>query len=127
MSVLKLLHPLIIKGKQIYPLTSADQVIKADGTKLENENGIDADTLGGQLPDYFASKTEIEAIQNAIDEVQNIATTSQNTANNALELASLPTGLTSTIDGIEYITTSLTVSTEEPPAILANGQLWVVI
>ena len=40
MSVTKLNKPLIIGGKQVYPQTSADQILKADGSALETANGI---------------------------------------------------------------------------------------
>ena len=53
MSIKKLLHPLILKGKQIYPLTSADQIIRADGSRLEVNDKINADTLQGFEPNYF--------------------------------------------------------------------------
>lgn len=39
MSINKLTSPLIIGGQQIYPQTSADQVIMSDGTPLENAGG----------------------------------------------------------------------------------------
>ena len=46
MSILKLNRPLIINGEPIYPLVSIDQIIKTDGSRLEDENGkINADLL----------------------------------------------------------------------------------
>lgn len=58
MSVTKLNHPFIIGGKQVYPQTSADQIIKADGSKLETVNGIsvdNADNLNGHPASYYAT------------------------------------------------------------------------
>lgn len=66
----KLERPLVIGGNEAYPLTTADQIIKADGSKLETADGIsvahaenadnavnavDANKLGGKSADYFAS------------------------------------------------------------------------
>ena len=65
MSIIKLDKPLVIKGHNAYPLTSADQVVKADGSRLETENGVNADTLGGKDVSYFANT---EDINNSISE-----------------------------------------------------------
>lgn len=43
----------------IYPLTTADQVIKSDGNRLEDEGGINADTLGGKVPSDYASAEDV--------------------------------------------------------------------
>lgn len=78
MSVTKLENPLVVGGKQIYPLSTTDQIIKLDGTKLETEDGINAenaktlngktenelsvanaDTLGGNNSDYFAKSSDV--------------------------------------------------------------------
>ena len=43
----------------ILPLTTADQVIKSNGQKLEVNGNIDADTLGGKSSLAYISKEEI--------------------------------------------------------------------
>lgn len=50
---------LVQGGKGIYPLTTADQVILADGSRLEKDGKISADSaansakLGGKAPEYY--------------------------------------------------------------------------
>lgn len=41
-------NPLINNGFGIYPLTTADQVILSDGSRLEKDGKINADKLGGK-------------------------------------------------------------------------------
>ena len=56
--------PLEIDGNYVYPLTSADQVIKSDGSRLEDEGGINADTLGGETPSsYLSTKQAVTVAQ----------------------------------------------------------------
>lgn len=61
----KLERPLVIGGNEAYPLTTADQIIKADGSKLETSDGINADTLGGHEPSYY--KEIVETSYNDVD------------------------------------------------------------
>ena len=50
---------LVRGGVGIYPLTTADQVILADGSRLEKDGRISADSaansekLGGKSPEYY--------------------------------------------------------------------------
>lgn len=66
MSIKKLDKPLVLKGRGAYPLTTSDQIIKKDGSRLETENGIsvehaiNADTLGGK------SESELSVVK-AVD------------------------------------------------------------
>lgn len=54
---------LVQGGVGLYPLTTADQVILADGSRLEKDRKIIADSaadsakLGGKGPEYYASET----------------------------------------------------------------------
>lgn len=56
---------LVQGGAGIYPLTTADQVILADGSRLEKDGKIIADStadsakLGGQLPAYYAKASDV--------------------------------------------------------------------
>lgn len=77
MAIAKPQKPLMVNEQEIYPLTSADQVVMADGTRMPNHGlvsiddpefsedvvpvGIDADTLGGELPKYYAKTIPTEA------------------------------------------------------------------
>ena len=65
----KLERPLVIGGNEAYPLTTADQIIKADGSKLETSDGISVDNaekLGGKDASYYASA---EDVNNSISEI----------------------------------------------------------
>ena len=71
MSIKKLDNPLVIRGSGAYPLTTSDQIIKKDGSRLETENGIsvdhainadnavNAEMLAGQSPGYYVSHNEM--------------------------------------------------------------------
>lgn len=50
----KLERPLVIGGNEAYPLTTADQIIMSDGSRLETENGVNADLLGGKDANEYA-------------------------------------------------------------------------
>ena len=58
MAIYKSIEPLKNNDRYFFPLTSADQVIKKDGSRLETSKGIDADSLGNQKPDYYAVKNQ---------------------------------------------------------------------
>lgn len=69
MSVNKLDRPLVIGGSSAYPLTTSDQIIKADGTRLETENGISVDNaekLNGKEISYFASAEDASNVSDKV-------------------------------------------------------------
>ena len=65
------------KGDKFYPMTSADQVVMKDGSRLntkiisvdlddvyiDDTESVNADTLGGYSADHFASATDVEGIK----------------------------------------------------------------
>ena len=53
----------------ILPLTTADQVIKSNGQKLEVNGNIDADTLGGKSSLAYVSKEEMN--EKKVGEIRN--------------------------------------------------------
>ena len=64
---MRLSSPLILNNNNIYPQTSADQIVRADGTMLEDENGlINSDTLDGKDSSYFATTKEVDVLDNKI-------------------------------------------------------------
>ena len=70
----KLNRPLIIKGEPIYPLVSIDQIIKTDGSRLEDENGkINADMLNNKLENELSvansQKLNNLTLTNLIDKI----------------------------------------------------------
>ena len=68
----KLERPLVIGGNEAYPLTTADQIIKACGSRLETadgisvDNAVNAEKLDGKEASYFAST---EDVHNSISEI----------------------------------------------------------
>lgn len=70
----KLNRPLIINGEPIYPLVSIDQIIKTDGSRLEDENGkINADMLNNKLENELSvansQKLNNLTLTNLIDKI----------------------------------------------------------
>lgn len=56
-------------GGKIYPLTTTDQVLKLDGTRLETDNGIDADTVGGYSIDDISNDIAADISNNIAEHV----------------------------------------------------------
>ena len=66
---------LVQGGAGIYPLTTADQVILADGSRLEKDGRISADSaansakLGGKAPEYYLQPKNLLDNSNFVDPV----------------------------------------------------------
>lgn len=56
MQIYKSIEPMKIGEKHFFPITTADQIIKNDGSRLETDSGVNADTLNNKKPDYYAVK-----------------------------------------------------------------------
>ena len=128
--------PLEQRGTYIYPLTTDDQVILADGRRLGNENGlninaddvdalsiditdvdqgtatgIDADTLGGNVASDYVLEIELDAYKNEISSGLNDLETI--IENNATNIATLETNLSNDITTLENsVATNYLLKTE---------------
>ena len=66
---------LVQGGAGIYPLTTADQVILSDGSRLEKDGKISADSaansakLGGKAPEYYLQPHNLFDNSNFVDPV----------------------------------------------------------
>lgn len=69
MSYKKPQNPLINNGFGIYPLTTADQIILSDGSRLE-KNGIvtaaDSSKLNGQSASYYATASALSSLTDRV-------------------------------------------------------------
>ena len=60
MDIIKTQSPLTLGEKGVYPLTTADQIILSDGTRLEKNGKIDANTLNGIEVSDFVTKDQVK-------------------------------------------------------------------
>ena len=64
--IYKSIEPLKNDDKYFFPLTSADQVIKKDGSRLEIAAGVNADLLDGHSANYFATQENINDLSKQV-------------------------------------------------------------
>ena len=111
----------------------ADKIIEAGAGDMVKKiydtdgDGIvdNAEKLGGQLPSYYAKKTEVQTAQTAANNAQTAANSAQTTANNAMPK---PTAITAGLDMDKLTETAAYVctgSTTPANAPCGNG-FWFV-
>ena len=60
MRIYKSIEPMKNGENHFFPLTTADQVIKNDGSRLSTDRGVNADLLNGKTADHYATKSDCD-------------------------------------------------------------------